>query len=228
MFDCSKGISSSALPYKRTSPSWLKISSPEVTNFTLHSSNSIFTLIQNFWICFRLMRLFASLLRRVWLLLRSVLFFVILTALLRSRALPAAKSFVSSKLTVSLYAVLYCFGLLGLVWINRLTNDKIDANCFCLSYNLFSQVIKPGEQPVQSGIQHRALELRSQIVKKNYIEMFNRPNFNEIWNSELNYINKSQIIRVQIPAYTNFGGQILEQGLQFIWDGTASYSGELM
>lgn len=58
--------------------------------------------------------------------------------------------------------------------------------------------------------------------------MFNHPNFNEIWNSELNYIKKSQIIRVQIPAYTNFGGQILELGLQFIWDGTASYSGELM
>jgi hypothetical protein len=32
LFDCSKGISSSALPYKRTSPSWLKISSQDVSN----------------------------------------------------------------------------------------------------------------------------------------------------------------------------------------------------
>lgn len=121
-FDCSKGISSSALPYKRTSPSWLKISSPEVTNFTLIQNFDDFLLFI-FWICFRLMRLFASLLRRVWLLLRSVLFFVILTALLRSRALPAAKSSASSKLMVSLYA-LCCFALLGLVWINEIIKQR--------------------------------------------------------------------------------------------------------
>ena len=49
LFDFSKGISASALPYKRSSPSWLKISPQDVRTKPLLSDSCICVTVFHFW-----------------------------------------------------------------------------------------------------------------------------------------------------------------------------------
>ena len=108
-------MSSSALPYKRTPPTWLKTTSLEV-------SISIVLFFILFWIiwgieCFfdgylfdiRLTRVYVSLLRRVLLLLKLVWFWGILMVLLKLRVLLVTRSFVLLRLMV---IDLYCASVL--------------------------------------------------------------------------------------------------------------------
>lgn len=98
-----KGISSSALPYKRTPPSWLKISASDVSHLTLVAPfywDRLLKPVDARDLFLRWRTTSASLRERGWVRRRLVSFFVILTASPRSRASPGARYSGSSRLMV--------------------------------------------------------------------------------------------------------------------------------
>ena len=125
----SKGISASALPYKRTPPSWLKIS-PQDVLFQNPNSHSLSVSVICVFVChfwwvlmeveiYRWRRTYASSPRRVWHHHRSVWFFVTLTVSLRLRASPEARSSVFSRLTVR-----FLFSIFGVIFELCLDSEK--------------------------------------------------------------------------------------------------------